>query len=203
MIQWANESFVGHNAEWLNYTVIELALMQKSGMSIDYIATRDIHTGDEVFMDYGKEWEEAWQEHVQTWKPQEDAGAYRHSSFFNKNESLVLKTDAEREIDPYPANLYLQCLVDVIKLKDWRDSHSDSDRINCRIIARENVDGVLIYETIIIWGDNKKKTVEDLPREAFVFTDKVKSTDQFLPNAFRHHIGMPDGMFPDAWMNLN
>eukprot|EP00978_Attheya_sp_CCMP212_P002280 scaffold4686_cov53-Attheya_sp.AAC.3 len=216
VIQWANESFVGQNAEWLNYTVMELALMQKTGLSIDYIATRDIHAGDEVFMDYGKEWEEAWQEHVQTWKPQEDAGMYQHSSFFNKNESLVLKTEAEQEMDPYPANLHLQCLVEVIKLENWRDSstesrdglreyqdpHSKSDRKNCRIRALENVDGVLVYETIIIWGDNKEDTVDELPREAFVFTDKVKSTDQFLPNAFRHHLGMPDGMFPDAWMNL-
>jgi hypothetical protein len=195
---------------------MELALMKKTGLSIDYIATRDIYEGDEVFMNYGNEWERAWEEHVQTWKPQEGAKMYQHSSFFNKNDLSVLKTDAEQEMDPYPANLDLQCLVDVVKLENWRDSStesrdglreyqdpssSDSDRKNCRIVAREEIRGVLIYETIVIWND-KKKTVAELPREAFVFTDKVKSTDQFLPNAFRHHIGMPDGMFPDAWMNL-
>jgi hypothetical protein len=71
----------------------------------------------------------------------------------------------------------------------------------CRIIARDNVDDVLVYTTIVNW-ESKLKTVEELPREAFVFTDKIKSTDQFLPNAFRHHIGVPDDMFPDTWMNL-
>ena len=117
--------------------------MQKTGLSIDYIATRDIYAGEEVFMNYGKEWEAAWQEHVLTWKPQEDAGMYQHSSFYNKNESLVLKTDAEQEVDPYPANLYLQCLVDVVKLENWvgdimqqyQDPASNSDRENCRYVS--------------------------------------------------------------------
>jgi hypothetical protein len=43
--------------------------------------------------------------------------------------------------------------------------------------------------------------VNVVPRGAIRFTDKMYSTDQHLPNAFRHEIGIPDDMFPEAWMD--
>ena len=44
--------------------------------------------------------------------------------------------------------------------------------------------------------------VEQVPRAAIRFVDKPYTTDQHLPNTFRHWIGLPSSLFPpDAWMN--
>jgi hypothetical protein len=40
-----------------------------STIAFDVIATRDINVDEEVFIDYGIEWETAWQDHVRNWKP--------------------------------------------------------------------------------------------------------------------------------------
>jgi hypothetical protein len=35
-----------------------------------------------------------------------------------------------------------------------------------------------------------------------LFTNVPGSTDQHLPDAFRHAIGLPEGVFPVQWMDL-
>ena len=37
-------------------------------MVLDIVATRDISPGEEIFIDYGKEWEDAWNDHVKKYK---------------------------------------------------------------------------------------------------------------------------------------
>ncbi|KAL7579790.1 hypothetical protein ACA910_021924 [Epithemia clementina (nom. ined.)] len=44
--------------------------------------------------------------------------------------------------------------------------------------------------------------VTHVPRKAIRFSDKIYTTDQHLPHAFRHTIGLPDDIFPDAWKDL-
>ena len=48
---------------------------------------------------------------------------------------------------------------------------------------------------------NERHIVTNVPLAALLFTDLTSSTDQHLPFAFRHEIG-PDGVFPEAWMDL-
>jgi len=38
--------------------------LEKIGLSFEYVALRDIEEGEEIFMDYGEEWEDAWEQHV-------------------------------------------------------------------------------------------------------------------------------------------
>ena len=45
----------------------------------------------------------------------------------------------------------------------------------------------------------KRHIVSKVPRPAIRFTDKMYTTDQHLQQAFRHWIGMPDEIFPQAW----
>ena len=47
---------------------------------MEVIATRDIQPHEEVLMDYGAEWEEAWDEHVMNYQPPPvDVDAYTYS----------------------------------------------------------------------------------------------------------------------------
>ena len=36
---------------------------------MEIVALRDIERGEEVYMDYGEAWEDAWEKHVANWKP--------------------------------------------------------------------------------------------------------------------------------------
>mmetsp|Transcript_41837 Transcript_41837/g.98020 ORF Transcript_41837/g.98020 Transcript_41837/m.98020 type:complete len:392 (+) Transcript_41837:2193-3368(+) len=47
------------------------ALMKEDYASIvvDFVATRDIAADEEITLDYGKEWENAWNRHVEHWEP--------------------------------------------------------------------------------------------------------------------------------------
>jgi hypothetical protein len=56
---------------WLNLTLDELAERNGHGLAFEIVATRDIDEGEEVFIDYGVDWERAWQRHVKGWAPPE------------------------------------------------------------------------------------------------------------------------------------
>ena len=55
--------------DWRKMTVDEIAKQSGRGLSMEVVALRDIEPGEEVFMDYGVEWEKSWEEHVATWNP--------------------------------------------------------------------------------------------------------------------------------------
>merc|ERR1712194_616961 len=106
-IQWPDREMVAHKPEWLTKDLDFLRdSTDKIGLSFDYIALRDIKEGDEITMDYGDEWDNAWKEHVANWVPPEDADGYLHSSKF---ETKYLRTPQELLDDPYPWNLHTLC----------------------------------------------------------------------------------------------
>lgn len=44
---------------------------------MEIIATREIAEGEKVLLNYGNEWETAWQAHVAAWQPHVDAVHYQ------------------------------------------------------------------------------------------------------------------------------
>ena len=60
-------------------------------------------------MDYGSEWETAWEEHVKTWKPPPQSEQYVHSTEFGSGNDFVFRTEAELKENPYPPNLITMC----------------------------------------------------------------------------------------------
>jgi hypothetical protein len=49
----------------------------------------------------------------------------------------------------------------------------------------------------------RRHVVTNVPRQAILFVDKTYATDQYLQDAFRHEIGLPERVFPTTWMDLN
>ena len=70
---------------------------------IEAVATQDIAKGDEVFIDYGEDWEEAWNEHVRTWVPV--AGSENYIYAQNMDLTEPFRTVEEQKKEPYPSNL--------------------------------------------------------------------------------------------------
>jgi hypothetical protein len=109
-MQWAPEGIVAHNDSWLDIKPVDMYDVYKPSLGIDYVATRDIQEGEELFLDYGDDWEEAWQEHVANWKPTEDDIAYRSAMQWNlENAQEPIRSVKEQKADPYPENLRIRC----------------------------------------------------------------------------------------------
>jgi SET domain len=215
---WSDPARGNHKPSLLHMSVAALDADPSAKLSMDVVATREILKGEEIFMDYGDEWEDAWQQHVRNWKPVEDAERYVNSYALNSNTSVPLRTEFELLHDPIP-NVELWCSQSYLN-QTWKDFYPDNlgefvkkvqgETFPCDILRRTaNENGTYFY-TAVLWSESKDSgeaeiigKLVDVPRQAFTYYDRPYTIDLFLSNAFRHDIRIPDHMFPQAWRNLN
>jgi hypothetical protein len=61
-------------------------------MVLDVVATRDIYPDEEIFIDYGVEWEAAWKKHIENWKsPCENKTVFTSLMVRKMNEAKFVK----------------------------------------------------------------------------------------------------------------
>ena len=77
--------------------LLQMPLEDLSGMSrgpsLEIFATRDIKPGEEIFMDYGQEWEEAWNQYMQVWTPPEQGRNFvDHASATSMNSIMDMNS---------------------------------------------------------------------------------------------------------------
>ena len=219
-MEWAEHGSTGMNEAWLKMPPEEMENVFATNLAIDYIATRDIAEGEELFIDYGIEWERAWHTHVEHWEPPDEDECAVDFNIDMRNEPI--RTSEEEKEDPYPPTVELRCHVDLL-VSNWRDQNPTWDRydysgeeyqyvygVPCTVWDR-SPDGTYEVELFIdrltyvdveddFWDNPKRSGV---PREAMFFVDAEYQGDLFLTNGFRHHIGIPRHMMPDAWRNKN
>merc|ERR1712232_1025295 len=70
------------------------------GVSFEIFATRDIQEGEEIFMDYGLEWETAWDDHIAQWKPPTGGDAAYKSIKLLQAEGIFEISDVRSEWSP-------------------------------------------------------------------------------------------------------
>jgi len=104
--QWSS-SWDATTKQWLNMSYHDIEQQFSKGLSMDIIATRDILAGEEILFDYGIEWREAWNKHVETYTSQEKGTA---ASSYQMNKKLhQIRTITEQKINPYPSNIMTVC----------------------------------------------------------------------------------------------
>ena len=125
-LQWTNDFSFYHHKEWLAKPVDFLEDQWTAGLMLEFVATRDIQPGEEVFIDYGEEWQNAWDEHVKKWKPISKESDFNNltwwtekketingdaakASDLNRDQDHPFKTLEEQTADPYPHNLEIRC----------------------------------------------------------------------------------------------
>ena len=214
-IVWAQDGMLSHNASFLHLRPQDMEDNYKTSLAIDYIALQDIEPGQELFLDYGDDFEDAWIEHVENWEPQDED--YVDAATFNeKHKDAVLRTQAEQKADPYPSNLAIMCHSN-LQYKAWRDYRdemeipwaSDETGNDCEILSRKvDENGDTVYKIKLTWEEKEDgeyveytKTRDGVPRNAITFVNQPYSTDIHLMNAFRHEIEFPDALFPRRWRN--
>ncbi|KAL3914099.1 MAG: hypothetical protein SGILL_006236 [Bacillariaceae sp.] len=209
-----------HQKEWFKLPVEDLIAKENSylGLMMEVVATKDIEEGDEVFLDYGDRWQEAWNEHVELFE--ETKPESWPIQALDLNQEHKTKLFRTKDQDPYPDNVMLKCFLMVKKpkegqpLKDqegrklriWSEADSGKNNIvsenlfDCEILAAEATDEGNFYD--VAWSSGEEVTVvKRVPHKAIVFLDKPETSDQHFAAGFRHYIELPDEMFPEAWRN--
>jgi len=204
-LRWPDKELIAHKPDYLERTPDELAnTLEKIGLSFEYVAIRDIAEGEEVLLDYGEEWEQAWEEYVSNWRPVVGAKTYVHSTDW---EEKTFRTMAEQASKPYPLNLHTMCHESYTLAADnsyqWVSLLRPLPvRIYCDVLERHVVvEGEPPVYTVNMHVEGGAVIVHNVPDTGIFLYDRAFSADWHLPNTFRHPIGIPDDIMPKAWMN--
>mmetsp|Transcript_30499 Transcript_30499/g.50347 ORF Transcript_30499/g.50347 Transcript_30499/m.50347 type:complete len:602 (+) Transcript_30499:87-1892(+) len=208
-IQWAPHGHIGQDDGWFDWSVKKMMTTHQPNLAWDYVALRDIKKGEELYMDYGDDWVDAWEQHVAAWKP-DDFVDYKSAAEWNqllKDDDI--RTHDEQLENPYPSNVQLVCHTAVksnsYKIKQRRLAVGElwditMDGIPCRIVQRKNDAKNITNYTVEVTG-GRGGTVErtKVYRKMFRFRDLTYSTDIHLSGAFRKEAIIPDAMLPAEW----
>lgn len=228
-VVWAKKGTPNFQHDWLNDDIEFLKTMEVIGLSVDFVAIRDIQPGEEVFIDYGPEWEKAWDTYMKNWKPQPDSENYISGTELQSDLSVPLRTTKEQESEPYSNNVVFFCHYEYYEgwsegKWEWEAGWEAAPLYPCKIISRKSTaaeDGSIEYhyDAIMITlsemmesnliapageviPDGEEHILTTIPRPAIQARDKMYTKDEYMPNSFRHEMMMPDDIFPSAWMNL-
>ncbi|KAL7568290.1 hypothetical protein ACA910_022627 [Epithemia clementina (nom. ined.)] len=86
--------------EWLNLTLSEWVTQQSAGLVWELVATRDLAPGEEVLLDYGEAWDQAWTQHVSQWPSSTAASSSLSSSSCTPISALALNQDDDLLLPP-------------------------------------------------------------------------------------------------------
>lgn len=187
-------------------------------LGFDFIALKDIQEGEEITINYGRQWEDTWSEHVRNWKPPKGHEHFTSPQELNEDTTSPLQTH-EEDATMYSEHIDLYCMfssesIDEKRHKWTKDDLGSNDYIVHRIIDREVINegdkqDYFIYtlDLLVEIEDEPDKmmlyTVENVPREAISFYYKRYHSDMFVNGAFRHEMMIPDDMLPQAWRNVH
>lgn len=205
--------------------------------------------GEEVFIDYGEDWENAWNDHILNWKPRDRPKDWMTALQANAQTDHILPEFIAGDLRGSVEHAYLftGCQYHTSTAdgsyayakpnKGWHDltdeeilskyaekgdvfgypradlgysKHDDTSHWPCTVLLPETEDGrytVRIHQNP--WEDEMEWEKNGVPRiltgyqrsDIHFFVQPYKS-DQQLPGAFRHALGIPEDMFPAQWKNL-
>eukprot|EP00978_Attheya_sp_CCMP212_P025674 scaffold83052_cov59-Attheya_sp.AAC.1 len=186
----------------------------KGTLVLEFVATRNIEPGDEIFIDYGDDWVRAWEKHQVEW-PKEKAKGYTSAQVYEEihGDEQPIRTQEEQKLDPYPPNLRTACYFD-------DENGGDSECLRpCDVMKRyeKGSDGTTMYDVTVYRIESVHENafehekpcgnipkggivVNELARQSVVIVDKPYTSDVQLVNAFRYEMGVPDGLYPTQWM---
>lgn len=192
-------------------------------MLLELVAIRPIQKGQELLLDYGSDWVNAWTNHVKHWEP---GSAMYVPSYVQNDVVKTLRTEQELKLHPYPENVFTSCYyrysnqtkvnhnnnndddnsVTTVQWKFTRGLLEPRHLRPCRILKRHEGDRLYTVQIRNRYGlpDSQRTPqvhiVTHVPRPFIVFSDKLYTTDPHLETAFRQSIGLSD--FPDSWMDV-
>jgi hypothetical protein len=229
-LRWA-KTVPNHKSSWLELSPDQLREEDHAGLIMELVATREIGPNEEIFIDYGSNWESRWSDHVQKWSPpleEEYIKDYVAASVLNERMEWIRTNDELEDDHPYPPNIMTVCFVGHIRVKNeenfvWMyNEHiyaQKEDIRPCHVLEREgdidledafdrssSVKPVeILYTVSVEMGEDHggSQVFVNVPRKAIKFYDHQYTSDLFLRTAFRQEMDLPDAMVPKAWRDLD
>lgn len=194
-IQWAKNGVMGHGDVFLEKKP-QYIDDYSTRVAFDYVATREIAEGEELFLDYGDVWEEKFQQLGRDWLTfdRSNLDSYVSATQYNNMYPMdPLYTEEElREFNPHPDNLHLRCHYLVDEYRDeaasfsyegeasdladnWMHWTGDNTGYHCEVLLR--VDDGASYVIRYKWPNVEEpdgfeiRTVSNVPRQAIKFFD--------------------------------
>jgi len=187
------------------------------GLIMEVVAKRDIHEGEELFLDYGTEWQVAWDTHMSLSKnvvPSAKQAVHWNHEYVSRPFPSSYDEDTGEK--------YIFWDSDRVILKAFapfndQEPFLDSDRTVLSIVLEEATDDP--EATNDPWQSSWSYTIKILnphfgrhpeepehlemsgiPHSHIFFVDKPGASEWYAADAFRHPIGID--FFPDAWKNI-
>eukprot|EP01083_Nonionella_stella_P128653 389912_1 len=214
-VRWST----GFGKNWENKTTAEIFQTEKyAGLVLEIFAIKDIEEDEEIFIDYGQAWDDAWQKHVDDWKSTSDSEYFIPiHRLVHQTENQDLRTEAEQRMNPYPPNVEVICYIqntifekeaqtrgEVPYERYMAEADNQNSSEKCKIVRRsEDENGQSKYLVAITKAEGGKTfQVNNVPRSSIELVNRPYSSDQHLENGFRHEIQIPDSIFPEKWKDL-
>jgi hypothetical protein len=205
-----SEKFTRH-PEWLQRHPSEWIGQMTAGLAFDLVATRDIQKGEEVLLDYGADFQRAWDEHVQNWTPPLNAESY--SPAYQLEYVDKLPTTDEGSYSSETKEIFCR---DEFRTVAGLEK-ADYELHNCRIADRffdevrgeyryraeiiERVDDTKVKDKPDVCSEIVREVLFDVPRDCFSIEDAFYSRDHAQFWSFRHEMQWPDELMPESWKN--
>jgi hypothetical protein len=196
-------------------------------MVMDVVAIRDIEPDQEVFIDYGLEWETAWKEHVSNWRSPCQTGKRKlsMSAIIDMNNDKHNSSHHEWSIDHfvvcsragnstdfetiYISNISTSLWKGKLVTKEYEGINVGDEgfvyasygnrRHPCKIRNRADSPN---FEAILFFSSFAIEIHRNMSEGNIEFIPKPYRSDMHLPESFRHEINIPDDIFPSHWMDL-
>ena len=210
VLRWGDPARGNHMPHLLEGPVDRLDSDSTAKLAMELVATRPIAKGEEVFLDYGSAWEEAWIQHARSWESNLETGAAE----LNNDTTTRIPTVFENIEEPRYPNVELRC-NDQFLGRRWETAYREGryDELTepsrttfypCDVMRSSTSTGEILYTAVYgVEGDEETEyhLLQEVPRMAFKYYDRPYTSDMFAENAFRHSPGIPDDIFPEAWRN--
>lgn len=208
------------HAEWWDMPIDKWAYDNGSGLSFEYIASRDIAAGEEVLIDYGAAWQAAWD-------------AYPHQDHWYLKDELNLDIDSriptytewthsqgDPLVDPNAVTLWCFSIYREIQGLPW----AEDEAYPCKVILRNDTTDTYTVEIVMRLqnadGEESNDDTEKdqcfeifdevlwgVPRDALAFGGPFAVHDAHREHlrydGFRHEMRIPDHLLPVAWRNVD
>lgn len=223
-ITWSRQRDNGlsNQHKYQDYTADEMANVDKIVTVMKLVALRDIDPDEEITIDYGEQWETAWDEYMKRWE--RSAATQPHpwkaEDLQVQYKNKPLETRETITNNPYPPDIGTACFLSTIDLPDgipnrdgpieitaWDDDedlYRSSRLFVVEILDRVATGDLFFYNYTVLAKASARKyhKVLNVPHAACTFISRPYTSDIHTPGAFRHPIAIPDIDFPQAWRDL-
>ena len=183
--QWSSHAL--HRADILEMNYRQFwEKIYPGALILEVVALRDLHPGEELFLDYGSAWEEAWETHVDNWEPPVNAADYVYPEDMDETETL--RTVVEQQTDPYPQNLITMCATPDHERKkshiDWYEPDGEMAEyfVYCHILEKHlGAKGDVEYNVALIFFKHNNRPFRP---EEFEFDPAASKDDLYVSACF-------------------